>query len=162
MQVHRCPPDLHGALAQGSAARVAPGNESDGEAAAGGHDDELPEDAKDAGDRICIDMDFAENYEIVHKIEIQSENWAHQQVTLYIVMAHFKNGGSWKSEAHVFVSGDRSHDTYFVQHAMAGVFHLCSGVCVCVCIYISSLCLSLSLSLCACVYSLACFCVVCI
>lgn len=40
---------------------------------------------------ICMDMDFAENYEIVHKIEIQSEHWSHQQVTLYVVITHHRD-----------------------------------------------------------------------
>ena len=79
------------------------------------------EDARPAREEsICVDMDFAENYEIVHKVEVQSEHWSHQQVTLYIVITHFKDAGSWKSEAHVFVSGDRHHDTFFVQRAMEG------------------------------------------
>ena len=39
---------------------------------------------------VVLNMDFAENYEIVHKIEIQSEHWSHQQVTLYIVIVHFR------------------------------------------------------------------------
>jgi hypothetical protein len=69
---------------------------------------------------IVVDMDFSENYDIVHKVEIQSEHWSHQQVTLFIVITHFKSGGKWTSEAHVFVSGDRGHDTFFVQHAMDG------------------------------------------
>jgi hypothetical protein len=76
---------------------------------------------------ICLDMDFSENHEIVHKVEIQSEHWGKQQVTLYIVISHHRertdpqNAESpWKlvSEAHVFVSSDGSHDTYFVQHAL--------------------------------------------
>ena len=83
--------------------------------------DEEPEVKSAAREEcICVDMDFAENYEIVHKIEIQSEHWKHQQVTLYIVITHFKSNGQWKSEAHIFVSSDGSHDTYFVQRAMAG------------------------------------------
>ena len=31
---------------------------------------------------ICVDMDFAENYEVWHKIELQSEHWVHNQVTV--------------------------------------------------------------------------------
>ena len=46
--------------------------------------------------------------------------WGHQQVTLYIVITHFKHKGKWTSEAHVFVSGDRDHDTFFAQRAMQG------------------------------------------
>jgi hypothetical protein len=90
-------------------------------------DDESREEEKTARgagaaeECICVDMDFAENYEIVHKIEIQSEHWQHQQVTLYIVITHFKTDGVWTSEAHVFVSADRDHDTYFVQRAMAAL-----------------------------------------
>ena len=71
-------------------------------------------------ERISVDMDFAENYENVHRVEIQSEHWQHQQVTLYIVITHFRSNGIWTSEAHVFVSADRSLDTFFVQRAMAG------------------------------------------
>ena len=68
-----------------------------------------------------VDMNFSENYEIVHRVEIQSEHWAHEQVTLHICIAHFRVDGSWRSEAHVFVSGDRSHDTYLVQRIMDGL-----------------------------------------
>jgi hypothetical protein len=72
---------------------------------------------------IIVDMDFAENHEIVHKVEVQSEHWGHQQVTLYIVITHHRveqASGTFEavSEAHVFVSSDRTHDTYFVQHAL--------------------------------------------
>ena len=76
---------------------------------------------------ICVDMDFAENYEIVHKIEIQSEHWSHTQVTLYIVITHHQERSDPDdetsdikrvSEAQIFVSEDGKHDTYFVQHAM--------------------------------------------
>ena len=112
-----------------------------------------PEDSSDDEDhkelrpaeeciRACVDMDFAENYEIVHKVEIQSEHWSHQQVTLYIVITHFKSNGVWKSEAHIFVSADRAHDTYFTQRAIAGdccvrgvhlVQHVCNIICIFIC-----------------------------
>ena len=78
---------------------------------------------------ICVDMDFAENYEIVHRIEIQSEHWSHSQVTLFIVITHHLEKdnpeGSSKvvSEAQIFVSEDGSHDTFFVQHAMDKLQH---------------------------------------
>ena len=80
---------------------------------------------------IIVDMDFAENYEIAHKVEIQSEHWSHQQVTLYIVITHRRErledsdegaegAEEYKivSEAHVYASSDKHHDTYFVQHVM--------------------------------------------
>jgi hypothetical protein len=82
---------------------------------------------------IIVDMDFAENYEIVHKIEIQSQHWSHQQVTLFIVIAHYRqpttpaqqrNGAAAfevVNEAHVVISSDRAHDTYFVQHFLRGL-----------------------------------------
>ena len=70
---------------------------------------------------ICIDMDFAENYEIVHRISLQSEHWTHQQVTLFIVISHFWKDREWTSEAHIFVSADGSHDTYFVQRTMGAL-----------------------------------------
>ena len=70
---------------------------------------------------ICVDMDFAENYEVWHKIELQSEHWVHNQVTLFIVITHFREAGIWKEEAHIFVSADGSHDTYFVQRAMTAL-----------------------------------------
>ena len=61
-------------------------------------------------------MDFAENNEIVHKIE----HWSHTQVTLYIVVTHHRTGDNQlKTEAQIFVSSDRFHDTYFVQHALS-------------------------------------------
>ena len=63
-------------------------------------------------------MDFSENYEIFHKIEIQSDHWNHEQVTLFITISHVRVEGKWRAEAHIFVSADKSHDTYFVQRAM--------------------------------------------
>ncbi len=39
-----------------------------------------------------------ENYNAWHKIELQSEHWQHNQVTLYVAIAHFRQGGkSWFS-----------------------------------------------------------------
>ena len=73
-----------------------------------------------AEEYISIDMDFAENYDVWHKIELQSEHWAHNSVTLYIVILHFRAAGVWKEEAHVFISADGAHDTFFVQRVMAG------------------------------------------
>ena len=68
-------------------------------------DDEEVDEVKlrAAEESIVVDMDFAENYEIVHKVAIQGDHWSHQQVTLYIVIAHFKSGGKWTSEAHVAI-----------------------------------------------------------
>jgi len=38
------------------------------------------EDARPAREEsICMDMDFAENSDIVHKVKVQSEHWSHQQ-----------------------------------------------------------------------------------
>ncbi len=47
---------------------------------------EGPADGKTVKAEECMtcDMDFSENYDITHKVEIQSEHWAHEQVTLYI------------------------------------------------------------------------------
>lgn len=78
---------------------------------------------------IIVDMDFAENYEIQHQVEVQSEHWNHEQATLFMVITHYRDlveaASEGKaavyrivSEAHVYVSSDRHHDTYFVQHAM--------------------------------------------
>ena len=80
---------------------------------------------------IIVDMDFAENYDIVHKVEVQSEHWNNQQATLFIVITHHRettkaaDGDQGTpaeyrvcSEAHVYVSPDGGHDTHFVQHVM--------------------------------------------
>lgn len=65
---------------------------------------------------IIVDMDFAENYEIVHKFQIQSEYFGHHQVTLFISIVHYRVDGKLHTEAHIGVSGDLAHDTWFVQH----------------------------------------------
>lgn len=57
------------------------------------------------------------------QVEIQSEYWVSIQVTLYIVVIHYRimaEDGTFKavSEAHVCVSSDPHHDTHFVQHFM--------------------------------------------
>ncbi len=112
-QIYRSSPDVHGAPAQGlfgQSEQRAGGQGRRGGTGAGSK--EIKEES------ICVDMDFAENYEVWHKIELQSEHWPHNQVTLYIVIAHFRQGGKWQEEAHVFVSADGAHDTFFVQHAM--------------------------------------------
>lgn len=71
---------------------------------------------------IGLDMDFSENYEVIHKIGIQSEHWGKKQVTLFIAITHHREktgfGSKLVSEAHVFISPDSLHDTYFVQAAM--------------------------------------------
>ena len=47
-------------------------------------------------------MDFAESYTIAFKIEIQSEYWQSDQVTLLILISHRRNSqGSLISECHV-------------------------------------------------------------
>jgi hypothetical protein len=74
--------------------------------------------------KIIVDMDFAENYTIEHKVEIQSEYWVTIQVTLFIVVVHYRvaaedGGFELVSEAHVGVSSDLHHDTHFVQHFMS-------------------------------------------
>ena len=66
-----------------------------------------------------MDMDFAENSDIVHKVKVQSEHWSHQQVTLYIVVTHFKHEGSWKSEAHVLVP-ERAEERALRHLAISG------------------------------------------
>jgi len=80
---------------------------------------------------IIVDMDFAENYDIMHKVEVQSEHWNNQQATLFIVITHHRKmikaadadeatPAEYRvfSEAHVYVSPDGGHDTHFVQHVM--------------------------------------------
>jgi hypothetical protein len=37
---------------------------------------------------VRADMDFSENYTIMHQIEAQHEHWGHEQVTLFIVITH--------------------------------------------------------------------------
>jgi hypothetical protein len=72
---------------------------------------------------LLLEMDFSENYEIIHRVEMQSEHWGHQQVTIFMVISHWLEEGAGqestlRSEAHVFVSSDKNHDTFFVQHVL--------------------------------------------
>jgi hypothetical protein len=74
----------------------------------------LPKDA------IMLEMDFSENYEMIHRVEMQSEYFGHQQVTLFMVITHWLGSdGELHSEAHVFLSSDKDHDTFFVQHVLS-------------------------------------------
>lgn len=64
----------------------------------------------------------------VLQVEIQSEYWVTIQVTLFIVVIHYRipsdsEGGGFQlvSEAHVCVSSDMHHDTHFVQHFMSSL-----------------------------------------
>jgi hypothetical protein len=73
---------------------------------------------------LLLEMDFSENYEIIHRIEMQSEHWGHQQVTIFMVISHWleEQGDqepTLRPEAHVFVSSDKNHDTFFVQHVLS-------------------------------------------
>ena len=68
-------------------------------------------------------MDFAENYEIVFGIEVQSEHWNHESVTLFMVIYDTRHPTSLSTQtkAIVFVSSDKKHDTYAVQHFMTAM-----------------------------------------
>ena len=59
---------------------------------------------------------------VVLQVEIQSEYWVSIQVTLFIVVIHYRvqtdEGFELVSESHVCVSSDLHHDTHFVQHFM--------------------------------------------
>ena len=39
-----------------------------------------------------VQVDFAENYAIIHQDEIQSAHWNHNQVTIFTVCAHVGKG----------------------------------------------------------------------
>ena len=80
---------MHGEEEAEAAAKRAPAadlsEDDDHEEREDGRDAKLREAAEEC---IVVDMDFSENYDIVHKVEIQSEHWSHQQVTLFIVITH--------------------------------------------------------------------------
>ena len=84
--------------------------------------------------KIIVGMDFAENYIIEYKVEIQSEYWVSIQLTLFIVVGHYRvaaedGGFELLSEAYVVVSSDLRHDTYFVcpiWQAISGPVDWCS------------------------------------
>jgi len=66
--------------------------------------------------------DFAENFSTTHRVEVQSEYWNNGHVTLFIIITrrwavHTGTGEQQLfTQAHVFVSPDRTHDSHFVQH----------------------------------------------
>ena len=47
---------------------------------------------------LLSDVDFAENYEIVHALEIQSAHWSHKQLTLFISINSYLVKESWDAE----------------------------------------------------------------
>jgi hypothetical protein len=66
----------------------------------------------DENDYVVITCDFAENYTLVAKREIQSAHWNHQQVTIFTI--HIKIGQSHINLA--AISDYLNHDTAFVYY----------------------------------------------
>lgn len=44
---------------------------------------------------LISDIDFAENYDIIHALEIQSAHWSHKQLTLFISISSYLIKASW-------------------------------------------------------------------
>ena len=61
-------------------------------------------------------VDFAENYTFKQQNEIQSMHWCSVQVTFFVHITYFRVLGDVKKVIHFFISGDKKHDTLFVQH----------------------------------------------
>ncbi|XP_033095864.1 uncharacterized protein LOC117100325 [Anneissia japonica] len=57
-----------------------------------------------------IQVDFAENFAIVHQDEIQSAHWSHKQITLFTCCAHVGDG----VQSYVIVSDEMNHGKYEV------------------------------------------------
>ena len=47
---------------------------------------------------LISDIDFAENYDIIHALEIQSAHWSHKQLTLFISINSYLLKSSWDKE----------------------------------------------------------------
>ena len=64
-------------------------------------------------------LDFAENFTIVHKDEVSSAHWNHDQVTVHPTVCYYKCGHcneATVTESLVFISDDVVHDHHSVHH----------------------------------------------
>jgi hypothetical protein len=81
-------------------------------------------------DFMTTEWDFAENYTMIHNNAIQSEYWNQSQLTLLVSLTHYwdpKDQDNILTDVHIYLSGDRKHDTSFVQLAMTHHGKLYSG-----------------------------------
>ena len=72
-------------------------------------------------DFMTTEWDFAENYTMIHNNAIQSKYWNQSQLTLSVSLTHYwdpKDQDNMLTDVHIYLSGDRKHDTSFVQLAM--------------------------------------------
>ncbi|KAL3689045.1 hypothetical protein R1sor_015354 [Riccia sorocarpa] len=73
-------------------------------------------------------IDYAENYTFLPRNEIQSEYWTSKQVTILVHIFYYHTQFSIADDrdvrnvVHFFISDDRKHDSFFVQHAF-GLLH---------------------------------------
>ncbi|KAJ4446138.1 hypothetical protein ANN_12830 [Periplaneta americana] len=59
---------------------------------------------------VLLQVDFSENYSIIHQNEVQSAHWSHDQVTLFTACFWYKD----KVKSYVIVSDYMTHDKYAV------------------------------------------------
>lgn len=59
-----------------------------------------------------VQIDFAENYSILHQDEIQAAHWSHRQVAIFTCCVWLPDGGK---KSYVVISDDTSHSKYCVS-----------------------------------------------
>jgi hypothetical protein len=75
----------------------------------------MKESLLENNDHVCLQMDFAENYNIKEMEEIQSAYWNQESVTLHPVVMYFQKDGSLMHRSMVVVSEVLNHNSSMVQ-----------------------------------------------
>ena len=64
-------------------------------------------------------IDFVENYLFKEQNEIQSMHWYNYQVSILVHITYIQNASNEVQKViHFYVSNDKNHDTFFVQHCL--------------------------------------------
>lgn len=73
---------------------------------------------KDNPSQAVMQIDFAENFSLIHQDEIQSAHWSHSQVTIFTCCLWHKTG----VKSYVVVSNDLKHSKYSVWVFLKSIF----------------------------------------
>ncbi|KAJ8685967.1 hypothetical protein QAD02_021760 [Eretmocerus hayati] len=73
--------------------------------------------AKESGTKIVFHFDFAENWTILQKNEIQSAYWKKEQLSVFTAVCYFKG----TTQSFVIISDDTTHDS---AHASSATQHM--------------------------------------
>ncbi len=66
---------------------------------------------------VLMVMDFAQNFEHKHTVELQSSHWHHQQTTIHPVVCYYSCPACQKlcKEELIMLSSDKTHDAFAVK-----------------------------------------------